>query len=194
MPRSNPHFSHLSQDAREEVFERLHKALNELATYIPSARQNPYWKTRVVNQFWRKWERWSFMNGWTEDYDFPFIEECFESVVEELGILAQVALLDPRLQVEVVPFSSNGFPVWAICPIDQQKWIKECIEVRPATQILLILFQPDFEHLPKDEAARLLRHELGHALLYLRDSEAKNECCAADEAWEQGTQMEDFIG
>jgi hypothetical protein len=55
MPRSNPHFSHLSQDVREEVFERLHKALNDLARYIPSARQNPYWKTRVVNQFLRKW-------------------------------------------------------------------------------------------------------------------------------------------
>ena len=134
------------------------------------------------------------MNGWTDDYDFPLIEKCFESVVEELGILAQVALLDPRLQIEVVPFSSNGFPVWTIFPFDQHKWIKECIEVRPATEILLVLFQPDFDHLPKDEAARLLRHELGHVLVHLREPEARDECPAADEEWERGTQMEDFIG
>ena len=41
MPKPDPHFSHLSQDAREEVFKHFNKALNELATYIPSARQNP---------------------------------------------------------------------------------------------------------------------------------------------------------
>jgi hypothetical protein len=109
-------------------------------------------------------------------------------------ILAQVALLDPRLQIEVVPFSSDGFPVWTIFPIDQHKWIKECIEIRPATEILLVLFQPDFDHLPKDEAARLLRHELGHVLVHLREPKHRDECPAADEEWKQGTQMEDFIG
>jgi hypothetical protein len=35
MPRSDPHFSHLSHTSREEVFGRLYKALNEMATYIP---------------------------------------------------------------------------------------------------------------------------------------------------------------
>lgn len=94
MPKSDPDFTHLSQDERLKVFERLNIGLNELATYIPAAMQNPFWKSRVVNSVWRKWERWSFMNGWTDDYSFPAIEECFESAVDELGILAQVALLD----------------------------------------------------------------------------------------------------
>ena len=142
MPKSDPHFSHLSHASREEVFERLNKAFNDLARYIPSARQNPYWKARVISHICRKWERWSFMNGWTDDYDFPSIEKCFESLVEELGILAQVALLDPRLQIEVAPFSSNGFPVWTIFPIDQHKWIQKCIEVRPATEILPLCSLP----------------------------------------------------
>jgi len=189
-----PCFSHVSHTSREEVFERLYKALNGMATYIPAQRQNPYWKARVVNGIWRKWERWSFMNGWTDDYEFPAVEKCFESVVEHLGILAQVALLDPRLQIEVVPVSSEGFPALAFFPIQQHGWITEQIEVRPATEVLLVLSQRDCVRLPMEEVARHLKHELGHALLYLRDPEARNECFSADEEWDRATRMEDFIG
>ena len=154
MPNPDPHFSHLSQDAREEVIKHLNKGLNELATYIPSARQNPYWKTRVVNRIWRKWERWAFMNGWSDDYYFPAIEKCFESVIEELGILAQVALLDPRLQIEVVPTPGEGFPVLAVFPIQQHGWITEEIEIRTATEVLLVLCQPDIERLSTEEVTQ----------------------------------------
>jgi hypothetical protein len=61
MPKSDPHFSQLSQDAREEVFERLHTALNELATYYPMARQNPYRKTFILKHL--NWEGWAFHSG-----------------------------------------------------------------------------------------------------------------------------------
>jgi|ERR1039458_3936284 hypothetical protein len=193
MPNPDPCFSHLSHASREEVFGRLHKALNDLATYIPSARQNPYWKTRVVNRIWRKWERWAFMNGWSDDYYFPAIEKCFESVLEELGILAQVSLLDPRLQIEVVSFRSEGFPVLAFFPVQQHGWITEQIEVRPATEVLVLLSQPEIERLPVKVVTKQLKHELGHALLYLRDPKAQNDCSAAGEEWERSTKMEDFI-
>src|ERR1700681_1816672 len=106
------HLSHLSQDAREEVFERLQKALSDQASYIPMARQNPFWKARIVKNICLEWEEWAFTNGWLDDFSFPVIEDCFESVLQELGIVAQIALLDPRLQVEVVPVSSGGFPVY----------------------------------------------------------------------------------
>jgi hypothetical protein len=193
MPNPDPCFSHLSHASREEVFGRLHKALNDLASYIPSARQNPYWKARVVNRIWRKWERWAFMNGWSDDYYFPTIEKCLESVVEELGILAQVSLLDPHLQIEVVPVPSVGFPVLAFFPIQQHTWITEQIEVRPATEVLLVLSQPDIELLTVEEVTKHLKHELGHALLYLRDPKAQNDCAAAGQEWERSTKMEDLI-
>jgi hypothetical protein len=38
-----------------------------------------------------------------------------------------------------------------------------------------------------------LRHELGHALLYLRDPRAKNDCSAADEEWKRCTQLENLV-
>jgi hypothetical protein len=194
MPKSDPDLSHLSSASREQVFERLSIALNELATYIPAAMQNPFWKARVVNGVWRKWERWSFMNGWTEDYSFPAIEECFESVVDELGILAQVALLDPRLQIEVVPGSNEKFSALALFPITQHRWITEYVHVHAETEVLLVLSQPDIERLPKRAVTEHLKHELGHVLLYLRDPEANDECSAGDEEWERGTKMEDFSG
>lgn len=193
MHRSDPCFSHLSQASRAEVFERLQNALNEIATFIPACRQNPFWKTRLVNGIWKKWQRWSFMNGWTDDYDFPAIEKCFESVVEELGILAQVALLDPRLQIEVVPVSGEGFPVLAFFPIQQHGWITEQIEVMPTTEVLLVLSQPDFDRLGIEDLTRHLKHELGHALAYLKDSDAQNDCRVADAEWDHATKMEDFI-
>jgi hypothetical protein len=193
MSNSDPDVSRFSHSPREEVFERLNNAMTDLAHYIPSARQNPYWKARIVNAFSRKWEEWSFMNGWTDDYDFPRIEECFKSMVEELGILAQVILLDPRLQIEVVDVDAGDSPTWA-CQVQRYEWIKRFVEVRPATRILLTLSQPSIERLPQEEVMADLRHELGHVFLYLRDSEAKDDCCAADEEWERARRMEDFIG
>lgn len=188
-----PQLSPLSQDAREEVFEHLNKAMTELATYIPFARQNPYWKTRIVNGVWRKWDRFSFMSGWSNDYYFPQIEKCFDSAVEELGIVAQIALLDPRLQIEAVPVDpdmpgeGDGCPSWAF-PVHRHQWIKEFVEVRPATRVLLVLFQPDIVQLPEEEVMEDLRHDLGHAFLYLQDPGAKDDCAAADEEWKRCTQ------
>jgi hypothetical protein len=146
----------------------------------------------VVNGIWRKWERWSFMNGWLDDFSFPVIEDCLESVLKELGIVAQIALLDSRLQIEVSPVEGDGYPTWAF-PVHRHKWITKFIEVRLATRVLLVLFQPNIERMPKEEVMQDLRHELGHALLYLRDLEAKNDCASADEEWKRCTQLEDLI-
>jgi hypothetical protein len=196
---SNSHFSHLSQEGREQVFGRLQKAFNELATYYPMARQNPYWKTFIFKRL--DWENWAFHNGWWDDFSFPAVEECFESVVKELPTVSRIALLDPRLQIEVVPLEDDepaapvedpGAPTWAF-PVHRQKWIKEFVEVRPATRVLLLLFQRDIKRLPKEEVIEDLRHELGHALLYLRKPKAKNDCAAADEEWKRCTQLEDLI-
>ncbi len=182
-------FSPLSRDATE-VFEHLNKAMTELATYVPSARQNPFWKARVMKQLCLEWEEWAFTNGWLNDFWFPVVEDYFESVVQELGILAQTALLDPRLQIEAVPVDSDvtlegdGCPSWAF-PVHRQQWINEFVEVRPATTVLLVLFQPDMVHLPKEEVMQDLRHEFGHAFLYLRDPEATDDCAAADSEWKR---------
>lgn len=149
MPKSDPHFSHLSSASREEVFERLQIALN-----------------------------------------VPLIEDCFKSVLKELGTVARIALLDPRLQIEAVlgnpdvPSRGAGAPTWAF-PVHRQMWIKEFVDVRPATKVLLLLFQPDIELLPREEVMEDLRHELGHTFLYLRDPEVKEDCVAADEEWKK---------
>src|ERR1700685_3365996 len=155
--------SHLSQDAGEEYFERLQKALNDQAIYIPMARQNPYWKARVVKHICLGWEQWAFTNGWLDDFSFPVIEDCFDSVLQELGIVAQTALLDPRLQIEAVPVDSDVTlegdvcPSWAF-PVHLHQWIKEFVDVRPATTVLLVLFQPDIVHLPREEVMEDLKH------------------------------------
>ncbi|MGA2387648.1 MAG: hypothetical protein ABSF97_01725 [Candidatus Sulfotelmatobacter sp.] len=186
-------FSHPSEGAGEDVFERLQKALGDLASYIPMARQNPFWKARVMKYLCLGWEEWAFTNGWLDDFSFPAIEDCFESVLQELGIVAQAALLDPRLQIEAVPVDpdvtveGDGCPSWAF-PVHRHQWIKEFVEVRPATTVLLVLFQPDIVHLPEEEVMEDLRHEFGHAFLYLRDPDAKDDCAAADEEWKRCTQ------
>lgn len=125
-------------------------------------------------------------------------EECFEAVLKELGTLAQIALLDPLLQIEVVlgnpdvPLKVPGAPTWAF-PVHREAWIRDFVEVRPETTVLLLLFQPDIDLLPKEEVMEDLRHELGHAFLYLRDPEATEDCAAADEEWKRCTQLEDLI-
>lgn len=135
------------------------------------------------------------MIGWLDNFasEFPLIEECFESVLNELGP-ARIALLDPRLQIEVVlgnpdvPPKAPGAPTWAF-PVHRQEWIREFVDVRPATRVLLLLFQPDIELLPKEEVIADLRHELKHALLYLREPEASDDCVAADDEWKRWTQL-----
>jgi hypothetical protein len=198
MQKSDPRFSRFLHGSREEVFERLNKSLIELARYIPATKQNPFWKSAVMSQICRKWEEWTFMNGWSWDFDFPLVQECFESVVQQLGIVGQVALLDPRLQIEAVPVNDDmpleefGAPSGAF-PVQKQKWITKIVDVRPATEVLLLLFRPDIERLSKDEVMDDLRHELGHAFLYLREPEATDDCAAADEEWKRCTTLEDLI-
>lgn len=197
MPKSDPHLSHLSHPSNENVFERLHKGLNGLATDIPSASQNPYWKTFVVQHL--EFRDLAFENGWM-DYasQFPMVEECLESVLKELDTFARIALLDPCLQIEVVsgnpdvPVKAPGAPTWAF-PVRQQEWIKEFVEVRPATQVLLLLFKLDIQLLSKEEVLADLRHELGHAFLYLRDPGATEDCFAADEEWKRCTQVDNLM-
>ncbi len=186
MPNPDPHFSHPSQEGGEEVFERL---LNDVGPYIP------YWKTLVLKRL--GWEQWPGEDDCPGDYSF--IEDCFDGALQEFGIDALSALLDPHLQIEVVPRNPDsvskcpGAPSWAF-PVHRQEWITEVVDVHPSTIVLLLLFQSDIELLPEEEVLEDLKHELGHALLYLRDPEATNDCPAADNEWERATRMEDFIG
>ncbi len=133
----------------------------------------------------------AFSNGWIDHaFEFPAIEDCLESAVKEVGTVARIALLDPRLQIEVVRVDGGDCPTWA-CQVHRYEWIKRFVEVRPATRILLVLSEPAIERLPKEEVMEDLRHELGHVFLLLRD--AKDDCVAADEEWKRCTQLEDFI-
>jgi hypothetical protein len=167
--------------------------MNDLAHYVPCAHQNPYWKARITNAFWRKWDRWAFMNGWFDDYHFPGMETCFESVLEELNPLPLAGLLDPRLQIEVMSIEGDAYPTWA-CVVDRYEWIKPAVKIRSTTEILLLLFEPKIQRMRKEEVMQDLRHELGHVFLYLHDSEAIGDCDEADAEWQRTTRMEDFIG
>jgi hypothetical protein len=190
MPSSDLHFSHLPPGSREEVFERLKSAIDQMAAPTPSAGQDSYWKFFVFHRL--EFERWAFHNG-LDDYYFSGVEACLQSALKELGTIARVALLDRRVQIEVVPLDGGDYPTWA-CPVRSHEWIRKQLEVRPATGILLLLSQPAIERLPREAVMADLRHELGHVLLYLRNPEAIDDCSAADEEWERGTEMEDFIG
>jgi len=190
MSKSGPDFSHVSPNGGDEVFERLHKALNEMAAYKPPARQDPYWKFFLFQRL--EFAPWAFHNG-LDDYYFPEAEECFAAVLKELRAPARIALLDPRLQIEVTPLDGDDYPTWA-CRVRDHEWIRRKLEVRPAAGIVLLLSQPAIERLPKEEVMEDLRHELGHVLLYLRNPEAIDDCSAADEEWERATRMKDFIG
>jgi hypothetical protein len=192
MERSHPRFSHLSSPSRDEVFEQLHKALNDLAAYRPTTSQDPYWKTFAFKRL--EFQDLAFFNGWMDHaFEFPLIEDCFESLLKELPPIPKIALLDPRLQIEVIPLDGGDFPTWA-CRVRDHESIRRKLEVRSCTGILLLLSQPAIERLPRKEVMEDLRHELGHVLLYLSSPEAIDDCSAADEEWECATRMEDFIG
>ena len=122
----------------------------------------------------------------------PIIEECLESALREVGPITRIALLDPRLQIEAIPLDGGEFPTWA-CRVGDHETIRTKLEVRPATRIVLLLSQPAIERLPREEVMDDLRHELGHVLLYLRNPEGRDDCCAAQEEWEHARQTEDFI-
>lgn len=192
MPISEPHFTHLTPASRADVFERLNKAIDDLKPYIP------YWKAFVLKRL--GWEEWPGEADEREpdDCSFPKIEDCFDSVLQELGTDARLALLDPHLQIEVVV--GNGYvpspvpdaPTWAF-PVHRQEWINDFVYVRSDTNVLLLLFHPDIELLPKEEVMEDLRHELGHTFIYLRDLQAEEDCDAAEEEWKRCTQLQDFI-
>jgi len=191
MPTSDPYFSHLPPGSRGDVFERLNKALSDLAAYSPTTSQNPYWKTFVFKRL--EFQDLAFSNGWMDHaFEFPLIEDCFESVLKELAPILKIALLDPRLQIEVLPLDGGDYPTWA-CRVRDHESIRTKLEVRSATEILLLLSQPAIERLPREEVMEDLRHELGHVLLFLRNPEATDDCSAADEEWKRCTQLENLV-
>lgn len=63
---------------------------------------------------------------------------------------------------------------------------KDRVRVKPATRILLTLGSQMFNgRFCEEEGSGAIgfRDHLGHALLYLRDPEARNECIDADQEW-----------
>jgi hypothetical protein len=89
--------------------------------------------------------------------------------------------------VKVLPESDLG--IWAYFPVHHRRLIARKLHASAKTRVLLVLgvshFEKNSAKLLKDQ----LRDHLGHALLYLRDPKAQNECVDAEREWEASCRM-----
>jgi hypothetical protein len=121
------------------------------------------------------------MQEWRMGEQSRRIQTCVRKVLNELVAEAHLILRGPRLEVMVAPESSHS--VWAYFPMHRNRWIARQLSPKPETRVLLVLSTAGFEKEPVRQLGEYLRHHLGHALLYLDDPKARNECKDAMKEW-----------
>ncbi len=103
-------------------------------------------------------------------------------VLEEMKPEALFILWDRRLQIEIRNHDCRL--VWAYFPIHRHKWLKKYVDVRPSTQVLLMISADRVEERPTEMYEKLLRHQLGHILRALQNT-WPNECYHATREWKK---------
>ncbi len=109
------------------------------------------------------------------------VQGCVGLVLRELSGEALLALRDPKLEIIVMP--EADFSVWAYFPIHRRRTIAQRLRPKPATQVLLVLSETHFVKQALTRSKDELRDHFGHALLYLRNPKARNECADAEREW-----------
>jgi len=125
----------------------------------------------------------------------PRILLCLRRCLSELCAEGLYVLRDDRLEIAVVKkkfrFSTASPPslefmahsVWAYFPIHRRRLIAKEFCPRPNTRVLLVLCEEDIQHQTIAKTVSELRDHFGHALVYLRQPRAQNECDAAMREW-----------
>jgi hypothetical protein len=109
-------------------------------------------------------------------------EDGFYRVLEELTEEGLFNLRDRRLQVEIRDFDCSL--VWAF-PLHRHYWITDYFQIKPTTQILLMISAERVERRPTALYQKLLRHQIGHVLWALRNSRWCDECYRATREWKR---------
>jgi len=111
-------------------------------------------------------------------------EDGLYRVLEELTDEGLLNLWDRRLQIEIRNYDCSL--VWAF-PLNQQAWIADYFQIKPTTQIMLLISADRVEQRPAALYQRLLKHQFGHILWALRNSKWCNECYKATREWKKSS-------
>jgi hypothetical protein len=127
------------------------------------------------------------MRQWGLDNQSAKFQREVRAVLMELDTPIQLLLRnEPRLQVEVVK-GWGPETVWAYFPMYKARSIAKRFRLKSTTRVLLVLgsrmFHERTRRITGQDATHHLRDHLGHALLYLRQPKARNECLDAEREW-----------
>lgn len=126
------------------------------------------------------------MRDWDVAEQPSHVQHYLRKVLYELSDRACWNLRDERLEVKVMQEAGHG--VWAYFPIHRRRWIAVELSPKETTRVLLVLGLSHFEVESAEMLEDWLRDHLGHALLYLREPKAQNNCSAAQEEWNRACQ------
>jgi len=91
-------------------------------------------------------------------------EDGLRKVLDEMKPEGLLILWDRRFQIDIRPYDCRL--VWAYTHRDS--WIAEYIDLKPTTQVLLVISATKVEDRPTKLFEKLLRHQIGHVLRYLQ--------------------------
>ena len=132
------------------------------------------------------------MQEWGMNDCSPRLQTCVRKVLGELSADALLILRDSRFEVTVQP--EAGHSVWAYFPIQRKRMISRKWKPRPEARVLLVLGESHFERDISKTLEEYLRNHLGHALLYLREPWANNDCAAAMKEWRRSARGNEGAG
>ena len=109
-------------------------------------------------------------------------EDGLYRVLEELTEEGLFDFCDRRLQIEIRDYDCRL--VWAF-PLCRQAWIADYFQIKPATQVMLMISAERVEHRPTKLYQKLLRHQIGHILWALQNSKWCDDCYQATREWKK---------
>jgi hypothetical protein len=117
-------------------------------------------------------------------------EEGLIAVLHEMTDEGLLALYDCRLQIEIR--DHDCAIVWAYFPVHRHEWLARFVDLKPATQVLLVISASRVEDRPTSLFKKKLRHQIGHVLRYLQNPTRPNECYNATRKWKNAANQKLF--
>ena len=81
------------------------------------------------------------------------------------------------------PGMAIGHSVWAYFPVHRRRYVARLFPPKPETRVLLVFSTASAENERRKVFEDQIRDHLGHILLYLRSSKARNDCPDAMREW-----------
>ena len=110
-------------------------------------------------------------------------EDGLRGTLDEMTDEGLLILYDRRLQIEIRDHDCSL--ALAYFPIHRHRWLAAYVDLKPTTQVLLVISATRVENRSTAAFQKKLRRQIGHVLRYLQHPTWPNKCYHAAKEWKK---------